>query len=243
MDIICAGMYRSGSTWQYQVASRIARDFLGGEPLGFVNGEQYTLDPFSHLRVLKTHQPHEQFSQAIAAGHARAIYVMRDLRDVVFSAMRFWGLPFEDVTAPGGTLELCMANDAFWQAQPGVLVQRYRQNVVDPAAAARQIAGFLGVEFGWPAAARLADEFSFTRNRELARVSPAPPRETLLHPGHVEDGRIGGWRVLATQEQRGVLARVCGAWLIERGYELDVAWAENHEHEHEPELEQTESTS
>lgn len=228
MDIICAGMYRSGSTWQYQVAAAIVSRHLHGTALGFIEGDAYNPgdgDDHTH-RVLKTHQAHRRFSWALHARAARALYVMRDPRDVAFSAMRFWATTFEEVTGPGGVIEKCLANDTFWTNQPGVLVQRYRQNVIDPPAAVRQIARWLGLEPDWVAAARLADEFSFRRNKELSQLTPQPPVDSLLHPRHVEDGRIGGWRELATLRQRWTLAELCGDWLIDRGYELDLAWAE-----------------
>ena len=37
---------------------------------------------------------------------------------------------------------------------------------------------------------------------------------------------VGHWRELACGEQRSMLSRLCGDWLIERGYEADTTWAQ-----------------
>ena len=41
MDVLCVGMYRSGSTWQYDVVSRLLERHRGGRRLGFVTGAEY----------------------------------------------------------------------------------------------------------------------------------------------------------------------------------------------------------
>ena len=40
-----------------------------------------------------------------------------------------------------------------------------------------------------------------------------------------EIGKVGDWREQATPEQCATLARTCGPWLIEHGYEVDDRWA------------------
>src|SRR5437764_423757 len=50
MHVFCVGMYRSGSTWQYDVVSHLLEKHRGGRRLGFVAGEadavagEYSLD-------------------------------------------------------------------------------------------------------------------------------------------------------------------------------------------------------
>src|SRR5258707_9134346 len=43
--IICVGMYRSGSTWQYEVVSHLVESYLGGKRLGFIEGQYYECYP------------------------------------------------------------------------------------------------------------------------------------------------------------------------------------------------------
>src|SRR5439155_472456 len=86
-------------------------------------------------------------------GGAVALYAYRDLRDVAYSLVHLHGLPFETAHGTHRLLHACLSNDAFWRAQPNVLVQRYEGLIADPPAAVRQIANHLAVvrERGWSA--------------------------------------------------------------------------------------------
>ena len=41
LDVLCGGMYRACSTWQYEVAAHLIEQYLGGQRLGYFTGEQY----------------------------------------------------------------------------------------------------------------------------------------------------------------------------------------------------------
>src|SRR5262249_46537022 len=127
MDVFCVGMYRSGSTWQYDVACHLLERHRGAKRLGFVPADQYTPQPphDSTWRVLKTHDADERFAAALNDGRAVALYSYRDLRDVCYSLMYKFRASFEDVVERQQLLHRCLANDAFWRAQPNLLWQRY----------------------------------------------------------------------------------------------------------------------
>ena len=41
LDVLCGGMYRACSTWQYEVAAHLIEQYLGGQRLGYLTGDQY----------------------------------------------------------------------------------------------------------------------------------------------------------------------------------------------------------
>lgn len=245
MDVFCVGMYRSGSTWQYDVVSHLLEKHRGGRRLGFVTGEQFAALPEEDAggwRVLKAHDAHPAFADALAAGRARAVYSFRDLRDVAYSLLHKFGAPFAEVIERQHRLHLCLDNDAFWTAQPHTLSQRYEDIMARPAAAVTRLAGHLGIALADGEAAAVAEEYSLRANLwrtvELANrlrgegvdlEDPANAQrwdgQTLLHWNHIRAGRVGSWRVEATPRELAVLAGLCGAWLVARGYEPDLAWA------------------
>src|SRR5438270_2578808 len=106
MDVLCVGMYRACSTWQYEVIAHLLERHRDGHRLGYVTGEQFAVEGGQGAsrqvwRVLKSHEGHRRFAKALAEGHAQGVYARRDIRDVVFSLMHKRGLTFEQILAQG----------------------------------------------------------------------------------------------------------------------------------------------
>jgi hypothetical protein len=243
MDVLCVGMYRACSTWQYEVVAHLVETHRQARRLGFVMGEEYAGQAQgggSEWRVLKSHEGHRDFAEALASQQAIAIYAFRDLRDVVFSLMHKRALSFESLLRYG-MIHQVRDNDRFWSNQPNILVQRYEDLVAEPVRGVKELARYLGIDLRPGEAAAIADEYSFEKNRLRARdlqrklretgCDPSDPScrliyddKTLLHWNHLRDGRVGGWRERATSRQRATLDRLMGDWLIEHGYEPDRSW-------------------
>ncbi|WP_435019557.1 sulfotransferase domain-containing protein [Tundrisphaera sp. TA3] len=246
MIVLCVGMYRSCSTWQYGVASLILERHRNGRRIGFIDGptfvEKAVADRASAgWQVMKAHDAHPCFDEILHEGRALGIFAHRDIRDVALSWMHMTDASFEDIIAEGGFLELCLDNDRFWRHRPGVLVQTYEAIVSEPANAVAEIAAHVGVRLDDDEAQAIADEMSREANRkrieklndklrsegtellpqDLSLFDPA----SLLHWNHIRDGRTGLWRESFSPEQCRALAPICGRWLIERGYEADLQWA------------------
>ncbi len=144
-DVLCGGMYRACSTWQYEVVSHLCERYLDGERLGYVTSGQYVDLMLSDAakrrtlpgnaarwRILKSHDRHPVFARSLTAGHAIAIYAYRDVREVVFSLMHKRGMSFQQLLRHG-MIHQILANDRFWMAQPDLLVQRYDDLLAEPA--------------------------------------------------------------------------------------------------------------
>jgi len=255
VDVICAGMYRACSTWQYEVAAHLVEHHRRGSRLGYLMPGQYagpdgrtateggsTSSTVPGWRVFKSHDGHGCFAAAIAQGRAVAIYAYRDVRDVVFSLMHKRGWTFEQLLRQG-MIHQVLANDRFWTRQPGVLIQRYDDLLADPVGGVLGLARHLGIALADGEAAEIAAAYSLESNRartealrrrlELAGLdlsqaanSQICDPSTLLHWNHVRNGGSGSWIAHATPRQRVILARLCRRWLQARGYPLHPAGAE-----------------
>jgi hypothetical protein len=240
MDVLCVGMYRACSTWQYEVAADLVEGRLGGERLGYLTGDEYAALPEANgWRVLKSHEGHPAFRRALAAGRAVALASVRDPRDVVYSMLHKRSQSFR-VFLREGMIHQLVANDRAWARQPASrrITQRYEALVEDPERGIAEIADFLGIEVGIEEVARLAAEYSLEANRRRAlatarRLSASgidlsdPAQATrhdersLLHWNHVRRGQVGDWRARAAPMERRVMNRLLGTWINRNGYEPD----------------------
>ena len=240
-------MYRACSTWQYEVVAHLIEQNLGGQRLGYMTSEEYTtlkgagmsMEPFDSRptapwRVVKSHDRHRVFADALAAENAMAIYAYRDVREVVFSLMHKRSMTFEQLLR-SGMIHQVLANDRFWMAQPDVLAQRYEELLTEPARGVAELARHLGIRLEASEAERIALEYSHESNRartealrrrlqeagvDLASAANAQicDSTTLLHWNHIRQADSKSWHALANARQRMVLQRLCGRWLKARGY-------------------------
>jgi hypothetical protein len=248
MYVLCVGMNRAASTWQYNVVSDLVECHHGGARLGFFQtGAQFAAHERSAGKrdgwhVLKAHDRHPVYAGALAAGRALAVYSYRDLRDLAYSLMHKCSADFDRVVLEDRYLHNCLDNDRFWTAQPRTLRQLYERIVADPVAAIGELAEHIRVTLDPGEALALAERYSLSANRqraaELAQrlcadgVDLGDPANTLsydehtqLHWNHIRDGRPGAWREQTSPRERALLAGICGDWLIDRGYEADYRWA------------------
>lgn len=247
VDVLCGGMYRACSTWQYEVASHLIEHYRGGRRLGYLTGEQYAALVHSDAtstddkseqnrgwRVVKSHEGDRSFARTLAENRAVAIYAYRDIREVVFSLMHKRGITFEQLLRQG-MIHQILANDRFWMARPDVLVQRYDDLLAEPTQGVIELARHLGIRLEESEAARIAAEYSHESNKartealkrrleeagvdldSSANAQICDPK-TLLHWNHIRQGNSQSWRTLANPSQRRMLTRLCGTWLTSRGY-------------------------
>src|SRR5271154_4730303 len=170
MYVICAGMYRACSTWQYEVIAHLIERHWNGLRLGYLTGEKFSAfdDVWADRAcwsVLKSHEGDPRFASRIAEGRAVAVYAYRDIRDVVFSLMHQRRVPF-DTLFRQGMIHQILVNDRFWTSQPGVLCQRYEALIADPVAGVEQLAAHLGLALAPGEAETVAGEYSFQANRQ-----------------------------------------------------------------------------
>jgi hypothetical protein len=249
MLVICAGMFRSGSTWQYQVACDLLERHGGVNALGYVYGLDIAplADRGEGRHVFKFHDTNPICTEWLADGRARCLYSYRDMRDAAFSMAHKQSQTLRETVFTNGFCQRAIASDAFWRSQKNVFVQRYETWMENPVPMVEGIAKHLDVELAPGEAEEVAAKFSLDANRERTEkladrlrnqgVDLSDPSNTnycdpkeQLHWNHLRTGTVGDWRQRATTEDVVLLARECGAWLAENGYESDPLWAAlNHE--------------
>lgn len=241
MDVLCVGMYRACSTWQYEVAAHLVEKYHRGKRLGFVQSAEFgSFSAAATWRVLKAHEGGPAFGRAIAKRQALALYAIRDPRDVVYSMLHKRGQDFEAFLRQG-MIHQILANHQFFMSRRGsgaFLVQRYEHLVRDPAEGVREIGAHLGIALSPHECASIADAYSFSSNQTRTRTTaermsatgldPSDPSNavcydphSLLHWNHLRRGDVGGWRDEATPRERAILARLLGRWVAEHGYDAD----------------------
>lgn len=252
MWVFACGMFRSGSTLQFQLVSEMVEAAGLGRRMPWADPEDFGTLAAAHekahgddaLLVFKTHVCKHPMRERLAAGRALAVGTHRDLRDVAVSGARKAGVePTADYCRD--LAEGCMACAEGWHrdhvAAARILELAYDDLVRRPAACCLRMATHLHV----PLTPEQADDLArrFAPDRQRARIDEAvregamqPPRpggrlrhmpRELLHPDHIDDGATGKWRGVLDDDALRAIESVAGGWLLERGYVLATdAWTD-----------------
>ena len=204
MNIVCAGMKRSGSTWLYNVV-RLACANEGVTWAGFED----TFNPTRcEHRVVKTHK----FAIEWVFGADKVFGSIRDLRDVAASAVRRGLVGPTPESVIRWLLKTAVDEHEAWEGYCDLIV-RYEDMVADKAKAAAGVLDALGIK---------ADVELLVKN--VASL-PKPGTKaanpiTLLHHNHFTDGGTGTWDKTLSAEIVHAIEAVFGEWMEKRGYPL-----------------------
>ena len=209
MIYVCAGMYRSGSTWLYN-AVRLVLEEAGVVDLsaGWIAERSKIL---THKNaVLKIHE----FDAHLAVKENIVLTAHRDLRDIAASLQRkFKNFSMETVRE---TVE--------WHAQwarVAVYDLRYENLLTDRMAELRKVAAHLRLptaateKLPYEAILQKLEGERFTEKRSTAQRFDAV---NLLHDGHITDGRHGSWQGVLSEESTAAIESQYKEWLRARGY-------------------------
>jgi hypothetical protein len=246
MYVICCGMYRAASTWQYLVASELVERAGAGRGIGFIEGnafdlKSHELDAASQVLVLKCHDFHPLYGALMTQRRAVGVYAHRDIRDVACSFAWKLAFSFDELV---DSVPFRSAIDSYykWSAIPGILIQPYDSIVRTPADAVRAIASHLSLPVDDAMAGEIVAKFDLDSNRRRAgnlRESlirqgvdlqlPANAilfdERTLLHWNHIRPPETPDWRLHLSREELERLRPIVQQWLIDAGYETDGSWA------------------
>lgn len=233
-DVFVASYPRSGSTWlRFLLFETLTRNEAGFDNVNRVLpdvGMHATATPLlaNQGRLIKTHEP-------FRAEYKRAIYVVRDVRDVVLSEYAYQNAlgrihgTFDDYLSD--FLEGTATGYGSWQehvrgwldspsAEHGnLLVVSYRDLRKDTQSQLEQILAFLGVRIERKIIANAI------RNNEFQKMRAKEDRNPQLGKSGDEDrrfvrkGAVGGWREQLTAEQLDRIEKKAGAMLARLGFE------------------------
>ncbi len=231
MWVFCGGMFRSGSTVQYQIASHLIEHYARGRRITWHSPDEFEAVRLAHAAepgwlVFKAHGLTRAMREELDRRGGRVITVHRDIRDVVVSALRKNGWTFCHVWNNGYLHRWTRRFDE-WASLPGALVSRYEHLAEGLEHEARRIAGLLELPADDGLVAAVAAEYAIERQRErlvdirterARRIGIKFDPHSLLHFNHVASGEVGIFRrVLAPAEIRAI-EDVCGGWMDRWGY-------------------------
>ena len=216
--IICAGMRRSASTWQYQVARELAVK-EGGVALDFViwqELESKLRDHPARTVIVKTHTYYPWHTRCLddRMNRIRVIYTYRDLRQVAASIMRMHSMWLMSTDILTEIRSIVKSSEA-WCALPGVLIQPYEQILSKPVDCVIQIARMVQIDITRAGARRIAKRYnrSHQKQREPAALIDYDP-QVMLWPNHISlepYPRI-------SDESKAAIESEFQIWMQERGY-------------------------
>lgn len=232
--VFCAGMIRSGSTLQFQLASCMVERTGLGRRMKYVPEAEFhaVLRDNSEnegLKVFKAHVCTLPMADLCRSRDAVVLYCYRDIRDVAVSALRKFNMSFDSLVA-AQWLDQAIADFDAWTILPRVLVSRYELMVRCVDEEARRISKFLELGVGDGEALSIAGEFSIPAQQErinaLRQHHPGTiaandilfDEKELLHHNHIHKGEVGAWRNELLPLQQRFLTDRYKSWLVSTGY-------------------------
>lgn len=232
MWVFCGGMFRSGSTVQYQITSHLVEHDGRGRRV-----PRYAPDEFDEARrayagtggllIFKSHGVSAPIRDELEIRGGRVITVHRDIRDVVASAIRKNDWTFRHIWKHG-LLDRWTRRFDEWAGLPGALVSRYDTMIGALDVEATRIGRHLGVDVSPRLAAEIGAEYSFDRQRRrVLDVQARKERRELaakyddhsqLHYNHIASGEVGVFRDVLTPVEIHAVEDACGAWMNRWGY-------------------------
>lgn len=225
--IIANGLYRSGSTWQYNVIQQLLERCVAGRGLGLYDPDglrKAMLDTVKHQChcVVKIHSYIEGVQYLLRNDVAKLVYIYRDLRDVYMSLQKYQG--HTEYFESGGRIRYDLRGYYKMRSEPNTFFQRYEDMMGDPLAATRQLATFLGLKVDPDVVRQIAGICSTSQARLIAEhqhEGQHDPR-TLVYHNHVSatEGR-STWREELDPAIAEELTVRFKDWLQHAGYETE----------------------
>lgn len=241
MIILCGGMYRSGSTLQYnlvanlvenkQLGSRVPYRDYQSDPDAFISGMD--LNQLQY-QILKIHELPAAAMPLIREKSAKCLSAYRDIRDVVAS----WQAKTKVRFSISSGLEFARgAIKAFqkWEeaGHADCLILKYEDTIKDVPSACLQIADFLNLAVSQTQVSEICHQCSVEtiserlknlKDYELMRSSGmAWDSHTLVHLDHLNGGIVGRARKELDEGLLFALEDEFGEWLVTHGYVAKLA--------------------
>lgn len=243
MFIFCGGMFRSGSTLQYQIVSQLIEDRGLGARITWHSPEDFSAIRSStasngQILIFKAHKLTADMLGEIEENGALVITAHRDIRDVVVSAMKKNDWSFRKIWR-NDRLRYWTGRFDEWARQPGALVCRYDDMVKDLEGMIRRIADYLDISLSQDEVRSLANTYSLDNQKDRAdqvaqqlQTGGNPSKydpHSLLHYNHIAGGGIGEYKTFLQPAQIRAIEEECSEWMKRWGYEADrppLSWAQ-----------------
>lgn len=225
---------------QYQLAAELIESLRLGRRLGFINSETFkTLrdkeGAQKELQVVKCHDYIKDAAELIKKNEARAVYIYRDIRDVVVSVMNVTKKGFYHAIKDGQA-DYFLKVDHGWRSCPNILISRYEEMVDNRTGEVLRIAAYLGIKTEEVSAAEIARKFSMEEQKkriqevDYKRIyqesgrDDAPEPFSMLKSTTITSGKIKQWSARLTSFQIGMIEGIAGSWLRKNNYIVTQPW-------------------
>jgi hypothetical protein len=237
-------MYRSASTLQFQITSRLVKDADIGQQIGWIDALRFASVRDRHandsgFKVIKVHRCTDSIAAEFLQGNALGIYTFRDIRDVFVSSMKQRDKSFDYVWQEG-FIDQCLENYKRWTQLPNVLISRYEAIICDLPNEVHRIATHLGLSLELSQCQTIAADYSIEIQQEriqkftdsLLQMTLAPDdhreivdyhdEETLLHMNHINSGTAGRWKEDLSDQEATLICHHVENWCAENAYPSSV---------------------
>ncbi|MBC8430512.1 MAG: sulfotransferase domain-containing protein [Desulfobacterales bacterium] len=232
-------MPRSGSTVHYQLTKEIVESNNVGKGLGWVEPEQFPKLQSNFMNdnrflVIKCHSYINGAQDLVSRGEAKAIYVYRDLRDVIVSIMNKNKTSFRHVMQSGFIHSILQEYDN-WNKLNDIFVAKYENMIKDLAQETLKIAKYIGVDLDKSSAVKIAGKYtieqqvkriqSFDYNTYGVRAGKNNyDPDFLLHDNHIFSGNTKQWITMLSPFEIGLIEDIAYGWLVEKDYHIKQTW-------------------
>lgn len=196
-------MARAGSSLHYQLTAEITGKAIG--PLNHYK-KTHTEEPLG-LTVTKVHRHTDKRGQWIEEGKAKAVYIYRDIRDVVASlSNKTRKTPL--MVVRNGYIERALEDFRNWTQHP-IHIAQYEWVINNLEEEIRRIASYLGVEISKKRVKEIADKYTLDASRK--------DDWRIRFGAQVFSGKAGQWKALSRFEIA-VIEEKAYKWLKEKYY-------------------------
>ena len=229
--MLCAGLPRSGSTWAFNVAARLARHGAPGRQVAMIYSDGGSRADAALLRgdlcLIKSHAPSPLLIAAMAWSQAPVLITVRDPRDSLVSLMRSFDYGFLDAVRT-----LAHAADRLMELAQNATacLLRYEDDFAGGAHGVGAIADHLLLAIDPATREAIAEAMSRPRVRKLIESTqfklfpgesqplPADAPHTQWHPSHVGDGRVGKYAESLTSAETAICDYMTRDYMRRFGY-------------------------
>lgn len=240
MWVFCGGMFRSASTLQFQITTRLVKDADMGEQIGWIDAYRFaetqrTYGNKEGFKVVKVHVCTEPIQAEFTQNNALGIYIFRDVRDVFSSYLKQRQKSFKFLWDES-FLETCLNNYKIWTSLPNMLISTYQEVMDNLPEEVHRIAQHLNLKVSPAECKKIADEYSLEsqqqrikRFRNQLLQTPLNPNdhreivdyhdeETLLHMNHIDSAKHGRWREDLSPEEVTLIEEKVMEWCNQNSY-------------------------
>jgi len=225
--VVCNGLYRAGSTWQYNVVRELLERAGTGYGVGVFPPSIRRLKARARskkpgIQVIKMHGYIEGLEELLQSGAAKLCTIYRDVRDIYLSWKRYKpDRPeqiFLDFMSDGVRSHLA------YRTQPNTICLKYEGVMEDTVRGVAVMAQFLGVVLDSDEYSEIDEVCSVQRAKEIAdnQVPGGADKKTVIQCDHVSDTMGAScWDTLLSPFDAERVTKQFRDWLVQFGYEVE----------------------